>query len=197
MPRKKSAKVSLADVVREFGPVAGGKKLTPKRAHVAGAALRDMFPTLTGAAGSSLANHMYQANLSRQREGADAFPLEEMVEALKKAFPALATPEPEELAKPAPPPPVEKFQVRKLERPMKNLTAMDVNRSDYPPGARPYGDVVEDLNHTPAYAEPKMPNKKAAAKGGGHDKGYGRGGGTGSRHMSLRKALTGHKPAGA
>ena len=191
MPRKKSSSITLADVVREFGPVAGGKKLTPKRAHVAGLALKEIFPALTGAAGSSLANHMYQAQLQGN------YSLEDLVEALREAFPTLAQPEPEELAKPAPPPPVETFEVKPLERPMKNLTAMDVNRSDYPPGARPYGDVVEDLNHTPAYAEPKMPNKKAAAKGGGHDKGYGRGGGTGSRHMSLRKALTGHKPAGA
>ena len=146
---------------------------------------------ITEAAGSSLAQHMYNAQLEGK------YSLEDLVEALKEAFPSLALPEPEELAKPAPPPPVERFEVKPLERSMKNLTAMDVNRSDYPPGARPYGDVVEDLNHTPAYAEPKMPNKKAAAKGGGHNKGYGRGGGTGSRHMSLRKALTGHKPAGA
>ena len=73
MPRKtKSKRVTLADVVREFGPVGGAKKMSPKRAHVAGAALRDMFPALTASASSSLANHMYQANLSRQREGADA-----------------------------------------------------------------------------------------------------------------------------
>ena len=188
MPRKKAAKVTLADVVREFGPVSGGKKLSPKRAHIAGLALREMFPMITGAAGSSLANHMYQAQLEGK------YSLDELVEALKEAFPALAVPEPEELAKPAPPPPTEKFEVKPLERPMKDLTAMDVNRKDYPPFARPYGDVAEDLNHPPlAYSEPKMPNKKAVDKGGGRDRGYGRGGGTGSRHMSLRKALTGQK----
>ena len=196
MPRKKGAKVTLADVVREFGPVGGAKKLTPKRAHVAGLALREIFPMVTGAAGSSLAQHMYQAQLDGK------YSLEDMVEALQEAFPSLVPPEPEELAKPAPPPPVEKFKVQELERPMKNLTAMDVNRSDYPPGARPYGDVAENLNHPPlAYSEPKMPNKKAAAKGGSRDRGYGRGGGlassSGSRHMSLRKALTGQRAAGA
>ena len=191
MPRKKAAQVTLADVVREFGPVGGAKKLTPKRAHVAGLALQGIFPALTGAASSSLANHMHQAQLQGN------YSLDELVEALQEAFPALAPHEPEQLAHSAPPPPVEKFAVKKLERPMKELSAMDVNRADYPPGARPYGDVFEDQNFTPAYAEPMMPNKKAAAKGGGRDKGYGRGGGTGSRHMSLRKALTGHKPAGA
>ena len=191
MPRKKGAKVTLADVVREFGPVGGAKKLSPKRAHVAGLALKDMFPMITGAAGSSLAQHMYQAQLEGK------YSLEELVEALQEAFPALVPPEPEELAKPAPPPPAEKFERKPLERPMKDLTAMDVNRKDYPPFARPRGDVAEDPNYPPlAYSEPKMPNKKAVEKmdkGGGRDRGYGRGGGTGSRHMSLRKALTGQK----
>ena len=92
----------------------------------------------------------------------------------------------------SPDPPPEVPEVEGVERPMSQLTSMDVNRPDYPAFARPYGDVAEDQfaqggKRQPA---PKKEAKKKGAAGGGRDGGYGGPKqGTGGRHLSLCSAL--------
>ena len=92
------------------------------------------------------------------------------------------------------PDPPEVPKVEGVERPLSDLTAMDVNRSDYPAFARPYGDVTEDefASGGGAGAAKRRPAPKKKPAGGGRDSGYGGPKqGTGGRHLSLRSALKG------
>ena len=87
--------------------------------------------------------------------------------------------------------PPEEPSVTDLERPMAELSSMDVNRKDYPPFARPYGDVAED-EFASGGGGKRRPAPKKKPAGGGRDSGYGGPKqGTGGRHMSLRSALKG------
>ena len=187
MPKKKGATVTLADVVRELGALGPGKKLSPKRSAAAGGAIRDAYPQLTTAAATSVANHMFRAQHEPEVRGLS---LDDLMAALAQTFPALASPEEEE-----PEPPMrspdspEVPKVEGVERPLSDLTAMDVNRSDYPAFARPYGDVAEDEFAQGGKHQP-TPKKKAKPKGGAlgakRDGGYGGPKqGTGGRHLSL------------
>ena len=194
MPRSTKKKaVTLADVVRELGPLGPGKKLSPKRSAAAGGALQSVHPQLTAAAATSLANHMYKAQL--ESPGGD-LSLGDLMASLAQIFPQLAQQEPEQDDEPPmrSPDPPEVPEVEGVERPMSQLTSMDVNRPDYPAFARPYGDVAEDQfaqggKRQPA---PKKGAKNKGAAGGGRDGGYGGPKqGTGGRHLSLRSALKG------
>ena len=191
MPKKKRASVSLADVVRELGALGPGKKLSPKRSAAAGGAIREAYPQFTPAAATSVANHMWRAQLDP--EGRD-LSLHDLMAALAQTFPALASPEEEEDAEPPmrSPDPQEEPSVADLERPLSDLTAMDVKRKDYPPFARPYGDVAEDEFASGGGGKRRPAPKKKKPAGGGRDSGYGGPKqGTGGRHMSLRSALKG------
>ena len=193
--RKKKGSVTLADVVRELGPLGPGKKLSPKRSAAAGGALQNVHPQLTSAAATSLANHMYKAQLDPK---AGDLSLDALMASLAQIFPQLAQPEQEEPDDEPPmrnPDPPETPKVEGVERQMSQLTSMDVNRSDYPAFARPYGDVAEDEFAQGGKHQP-TPKKKAKPKGGAlgakRDGGYGGPKqGTGGRHLSLRSALKG------
>ena len=181
-------KVSRARVVEVLGPV-GAPRLSPKKSAAAGGGLRNMYPLLTQTAANSLANHINSASrVDPTRE------LDHFLGEVETLFPEL---------KHTPPP-------------APNVAPKVGKRKDYPPFARPYGDLPPKgriptsraggsggynavdtgakpagdgkLIDLPSASQPTSPGPRAKnTKGGGRDSGYG--GQLGGKSLSLRAAL--------
>ena len=180
--------LSRARVVEVLGPV-GGSRMSSKKSAAASGGLRELYPQLTQTAASSLANHIHGASRVDPSRELDFFLGE-----VETIFP--------ELKRPAPPPP--------------NVAPKVGKREDYPPFARPYGDLPPKghiptsraggsggyngvdagaklagngkLIDLPPASQPTTPGPRARnTKGGGRDGGYG--GQLGGKSLSLRAAL--------
>ena len=164
-------KLSRARVVEVLGSV-GPPRLSPKRSAAAGGGLLDMYPQLTQTAANSLANHIHSASRVDPTRELDYFLGE-----VETIFP--------ELKRPPPAPP--------------SVAPKLCKRADYPPFARPYGDLPPKghiptsraggsggfndvdtgakpagngkLIDLPSASQPTTPGPRA--RGGGRDGGYG------------------------
>ena len=124
--------LSRARVVEVLGPV-GAPRLSPKKSAAAGGGLRNMYPLLTQTAANSLANHIHSASRVDPTRELDYFlgEVETIFPELKRHPPALPSVAP------------------KLGK-----------RADYPPFARPYGDLPPKGH---------IPTSRAGGSGGFND----------------------------